>query len=126
MLQVFPEEGNMGRVLPNYLSQWTTEKVKGEGVQVLPKSQVHGAAMEDDKVVLTLNDGQKASLLFFNVEGCYINNNFKTRLKLITLLSLLVSMPIRIWLLFPVWRLIPLLEDIESMPNSRLVPMFGW
>ena len=49
----------MGRVLPKYLSQWTTEKVKAEGVQVVPKSQVQGAVMEDDKIVLTLSDGSQ-------------------------------------------------------------------
>jgi flavin-dependent dehydrogenase len=49
----------MGRVLPKYLSQWTTEKVKAEGVQVLPKTHVEGASLEDNKVILTLNDGQK-------------------------------------------------------------------
>ncbi len=28
---MFPEKGNMGKVLPEYLSNWTTEKVrKGE------------------------------------------------------------------------------------------------
>ncbi|XP_046450087.1 apoptosis-inducing factor 1, mitochondrial-like isoform X2 [Daphnia pulex] len=59
VLQVFPEDGNMGRVLPKYLSQWTTEKVKAEGVQVMPKAIVEGASLEDNKVVLTLNDGQK-------------------------------------------------------------------
>ena len=65
MLQVFPEDGNMGRVLPKYLSQWTTEKVKAEGVQVLPKTQVEGATLEDNKVVLTLNNGEKVIILFF-------------------------------------------------------------
>ncbi len=64
MLQVFPEDGNMGRVLPKYLSQWTTEKVKAEGVQVLPKTQVEGATLEDNKVVLTLNNGEKVIILF--------------------------------------------------------------
>ena len=28
VIQMFPEEGNMGRVLPQYLSEWTTEKVR--------------------------------------------------------------------------------------------------
>lgn len=32
--QVFREGGNMGHILPEYLSYWTTEKVKAEGVQV--------------------------------------------------------------------------------------------
>lgn len=31
VIQMFPEKGNMGKVLPEYLSNWTTEKVrKGE------------------------------------------------------------------------------------------------
>lgn len=37
MYQVFRESGNMGHVLPQYLSLWTTEKVKKEGVQVITK-----------------------------------------------------------------------------------------
>lgn len=35
--QLFRENGNMGKVLPEYLSLWTTEKVKNEGVQVITK-----------------------------------------------------------------------------------------
>jgi hypothetical protein len=46
------------------LSQWTTEKVKAEGVQVMPKAIVEGASLEDNKVVLTLNDGQKVNIYF--------------------------------------------------------------
>ena len=30
--QLFPEEGNMGKVLPEYLCQWTTNKVRSEGI----------------------------------------------------------------------------------------------
>jgi len=59
VVQVFPEEGNMGRVLPKYLSQWTTDKVKAEGVQVLPNSQVTKAALDGDKIVLSLQNGQE-------------------------------------------------------------------
>lgn len=32
--QIFRESGNMGKILPEYLSYWTTNKVKSEGVQV--------------------------------------------------------------------------------------------
>ncbi len=38
--QVFPEEGNLGLVLPTHLCKWTTEKVKQEGVRVFPKMLV--------------------------------------------------------------------------------------
>ena len=34
VVQIFPEKGNMGKVLPEYLSNWTTEKVK-KGEQAL-------------------------------------------------------------------------------------------
>jgi programmed cell death 8 (apoptosis-inducing factor) len=59
VVQVFPEEGNMGRVLPKYLSQWTTDKVKAEGVQVLPNSQVTKATLDGEKIVLSLQNGQE-------------------------------------------------------------------
>ena len=69
VVQVFPEEGNMGRVLPKYLSQWTTNKVKAEGVQVLPNSQVTKAALDGDKIVLSLQSGQEVITfsLFFGL-----------------------------------------------------------
>lgn len=28
VVQMYPEKGNMGKVLPEYLSNWTTAKVK--------------------------------------------------------------------------------------------------
>lgn len=57
--QVFSHAGNMGQVLPEYLTKWTTEKVKAEGVNVIAESKVDGAAVEDDKVKLTLNSGKE-------------------------------------------------------------------
>ncbi|KAF0292040.1 Apoptosis-inducing factor 1, mitochondrial [Amphibalanus amphitrite] len=59
--QSFPEPGNMGRVLPEYLSNWTTRKVAAEGVQVLTGTSVQSAERDGDQVVLTLNDGKKLS-----------------------------------------------------------------
>ncbi len=56
--------GNIGRVLPKYFSQWTSEKVKAHGVNVLPKANVEGVILEDYKVALTLNDGQKVNSYF--------------------------------------------------------------
>ena len=64
VVQVFPEEGNMGRVLPKYLSQWTTDKVKAEGVQVLPNSQVTKAALDGNKIVLSLQNGSEVRQFF--------------------------------------------------------------
>lgn len=34
--QIYPEDGNMGKVLPKYLTEWTTNKVrKGKLLQIL-------------------------------------------------------------------------------------------
>ncbi|KAL8616784.1 Apoptosis-inducing factor 1, mitochondrial [Nucella lapillus] len=54
--QIFPEGGNMGRVLPEYLCKWTTKKVQAEGVQVVANTNVTAARYKDGKVVLTLSD----------------------------------------------------------------------
>ena len=57
--QIFSHAGNMGLVLPEYLTKWTTEKVKAEGVNIIPESKVDAASVEDDKVKLTLNSGKE-------------------------------------------------------------------
>lgn len=63
MTQVYPESGNMGRILPEYLSKWTTEKVKAEGVSVITDSSVKGVKVtEDGKLSLSLNTGSEVSL----------------------------------------------------------------
>lgn len=54
----------MGRVLPDYLSQWTTEKVKVEGVNVIPNAVVSGASLEDDRLVLNLKDGRQVIITY--------------------------------------------------------------
>ena len=58
--QIYHESGNMGKVLPTYLSEWTTRKVQNEGVNVYPNSELVGADLtEDGKVSISLNNGQK-------------------------------------------------------------------
>lgn len=60
MTQVYPESGNMGRILPEYLSKWTTEKVKSEGVSVITDSAVQDIKKtEDGKLSLSLNTGKE-------------------------------------------------------------------
>lgn len=54
--QIFHEEGNMGKILPEYLSQWTTERVREEGVKVWPKTQIKAVDVQDKKLKLTLTD----------------------------------------------------------------------
>ncbi|KAK0153190.1 Apoptosis-inducing factor 1, mitochondrial [Merluccius polli] len=61
VIQMFPEKGNMGKVLPEYLSNWTTEKVKKEGVKVLPEALVKSVSFKDDKVQIQLKDGRVVS-----------------------------------------------------------------
>ena len=38
--QAYQENGNMAKVLPEYLSEWTTSKVESEGVKTLPNSSI--------------------------------------------------------------------------------------
>ncbi|KAM4620575.1 apoptosis-inducing factor 1, mitochondrial isoform 2-T2 [Polymixia lowei] len=58
VVQMFPEKGNMGKVLPEYLSNWTTEKVKKEGVKVITEALVKSVTYKDDKVEIQLKDGR--------------------------------------------------------------------
>lgn len=56
--QLFYENGNMGKVLPEYLSNWTTQRVKEEGVNVMPKSQIKSVTTVGDQIKLELMDGK--------------------------------------------------------------------
>ncbi|CAH1722531.1 apoptosis-inducing factor 1, mitochondrial isoform X1 [Aphis gossypii] len=62
--QIFKEKGNMGKVLPNYLSQWTTEKVRNEGVEVVTETEVKNCSLDNDKqqVNLVLSNGKNISV----------------------------------------------------------------
>lgn len=56
--QAFQEPGNMGKVLPEYLSEWTTDKVRSEGVKVLPNSKVTSVtSTEDGQLSVKLGGG---------------------------------------------------------------------
>ncbi len=72
-----------GQVLPNYLSQWTSEKVEAADVNVLPKANVEGVILEDNNLIkvnatLTLNDGQQV-IIYFQ----YMSWQFLLNLKII-------------------------------------------
>ncbi|XP_020485902.1 apoptosis-inducing factor 1, mitochondrial isoform X5 [Labrus bergylta] len=58
VIQMYPEKGNMGKVLPEYLSNWTTEKVKREGVKIISEALVKSVTFKDDKVEILLKDGR--------------------------------------------------------------------
>lgn len=58
VIQMFPEKGNMGKVLPEYLSNWTTEKVRKEGARVITDAVVKNVSLKNDKLEIKLKDGQ--------------------------------------------------------------------
>ncbi|XP_061189197.1 apoptosis-inducing factor 1, mitochondrial-like [Saccostrea echinata] len=57
--QIIQEKGNLGTVLPEYLSKHTTDKVRESGVDVITNQTVTGAQYTDNQVELTLEDGSK-------------------------------------------------------------------
>nr|XP_015207224.1 PREDICTED: apoptosis-inducing factor 1, mitochondrial isoform X1 [Lepisosteus oculatus] len=59
VIQMFPEGGNMGKVLPEYLSNWTTEKVRREGVNVMPEALVKSVKYQEGKLEIKLKDGRQ-------------------------------------------------------------------
>ena len=59
VVQVFPEEGNLGLVLPKELSKWTMDKVRKEGIEVHPGNTIETAAVEDGKVKVKLSGGEE-------------------------------------------------------------------
>ncbi|XP_002720337.1 apoptosis-inducing factor 1, mitochondrial isoform X1 [Oryctolagus cuniculus] len=59
VIQLFPEKGNMGKILPEYLSNWTMEKVRREGVKVMPNAIVQSVGVSGGKLLIKLKDGRK-------------------------------------------------------------------
>jgi len=57
--QIFQELGNMGKVLPGYLSLWTTNMVQEEGVNVIANAEVENIEKVEDQLILSLNNGRK-------------------------------------------------------------------
>lgn len=55
--QVYQESGNMSKVLPNYLSRWTTMKMEAQGVCVIPEASIKSASRDDSQLKLELNNG---------------------------------------------------------------------
>lgn len=56
--QVFNESGNMGKVLPEFLSKWTTERIREQGVNVIPNTEVQCVDLLNNQVQLTLTNGE--------------------------------------------------------------------
>lgn len=47
--QIYPESGNLGKVLPAHLSEWLSKKIVNEGAHVLPNCEVKSVSMSNDK-----------------------------------------------------------------------------
>lgn len=62
VIQLFPESGNMGKVLPEYLSKWTTKKLQSEGVNVIPEVTVKSVNKNDKKIELHLSNDEIVSV----------------------------------------------------------------
>ena len=59
VIQAYQEAGNMGKVLPDYLSEWTTDKVRSEGVTVLPNNTVKAVTKGDStNLKVTMKSGK--------------------------------------------------------------------
>lgn len=56
--QIFHENGNLAKILPPYLAEWTTNKMKDYGVDVIPNNQIKRVTREHDQLKLYLMDGQ--------------------------------------------------------------------
>ena len=57
--QVYPESGNLGKVLPKYLSEWVSEKIKNEGAHLVPNAEVKKVSLASDKSIkVELSNGQ--------------------------------------------------------------------
>ncbi|KAL9924153.1 putative apoptosis-inducing factor 1, mitochondrial isoform X3 [Glossina fuscipes] len=57
IFQIFPESGNMSKVLPDYLSKWTMQKVESQGVCVLPNASVVDIKRDNCSLKLILSTG---------------------------------------------------------------------
>lgn len=75
----------MAHVLPKYLTKWTTEKLKKEGVNVINNAEVTQVEMKNNRVLLHVNNGQQ------QVKKCYItrfnHSNIIATHKIITVLA---------------------------------------
>lgn len=49
--QIYPESGNLGKILPTYLSEHLSKKIKNEGAKLIPNVEVKSVQMNKDKVI---------------------------------------------------------------------------
>lgn len=52
------EAGIMDKILPSFLSKWTTERVREDGVNVIPNTEVRCVDIVNNQLKLTLENGK--------------------------------------------------------------------
>lgn len=58
IIQIYPEAGNLGKVLPLYLSEYLTKKIEKEGAHLIPNVEVKQVKQGKDNIIeVHLSDG---------------------------------------------------------------------
>lgn len=55
--QIFPEKGHLAKILPEYLSQWATKKIRKDGINVIDEAVIESAQQEDGQIKINTNKG---------------------------------------------------------------------
>jgi programmed cell death 8 (apoptosis-inducing factor) len=59
VIQIFPEDGNLSLVLPNYLTKWTTSKLIEQGVDVKPNTNVSQVTEQEGKLQIHVKESEE-------------------------------------------------------------------
>lgn len=60
IIQIFPEPGNLAKILPEYLSQYMTKKIENEGCKVISNVEVKSVTgTKDNTLLLKLSNGDE-------------------------------------------------------------------
>lgn len=62
--QIFPEKGNLSKILPEYLSRWTTDRMREQGIEVIPNVDVVNvsSSINGKQIQVTLSNGEKKNV----------------------------------------------------------------
>lgn len=83
VIHIFPEKGVLAHSLPDYLSNWTTEKIKAEGVQILNENKINKVTSQSGQVSLDLSSGEKVNADIVVVStGLDVNTEIAKRSRL--------------------------------------------
>ena len=83
--QVLKEKSHLTKILPEYLSNWVTNRIRGEGVEIIEETTVKSANLDESgKVNFTTNSGKTVQVdhvvvavgkfelrHFFKIETCH-------------------------------------------------------